>query len=435
MKNIFNNKWFAGTAALVFGVMAVACEDEPDKFELTGGTPTVKYVRTVDPTTKDSLLTGAFLDNQICLVGDNLTSIHKIFFNDQQAIINTSLVTDHTMLVTVPGTIPEKVSNKIFMYNKNGDVAEYDFKVLVPAPSVRSVSCEYAKPGQTATIYGDYFIDEESVPLKVYFAGNIEVPRENIKSIEKTAIKFVVPDNWTEGYMTVSSIYGSSRSSYKFHDTTNILFDWDGSHGGLESGHGWRNGMVHAPGDDADVEAIDGNYLFFGDAELDGEASASWLEDNYAFNYWPETETEGLLSDREEFAQLIDKYGLAGLQMKFEICVPASNPWSSAALQMIFSPASINYNAGTNAFVTDGSPRGLWAPWISGGSYDTAGEWLTITQPLSNFNFNHEGSKASRGLIPSDIAGLTFFVYHGGTNGTTCNPRIFIDNIRVVPVE
>lgn len=164
MKNIFKTKWFVCAATLAVGFMAVSCDDEPDKFELSGGLPVVKYVRTVDPATKDSLLTGAYLDNQVCLVGDNLTSIHEIYFNDRKAIINTSLVTKNTMLVTVPGTIPEKVSNKIFMYNKKGDVAEYDFKVLVPAPSVRSVSCEYAKPGQTATIYGDYFIDEESVP-------------------------------------------------------------------------------------------------------------------------------------------------------------------------------------------------------------------------------------------------------------------------------
>lgn len=307
MKNIFKNKWFVCAAALAVGFMAVSCEDEPDKFELTGGLPVVKYVRTVDPATKDSLLTGAYLDNQICLVGDNLTSIYEIYFNDRKAIINTSLVTKNTMLVTVPGSIPEKVSNKIFMYNKNGDVAEYDFKVLVPAPSVRSVSCEYAKPGQIATIYGDYFIDEESVPLQVFFAGNVEIPRENIKSIQKTSISFVVPDNWVEGYMTVTSIYGSSRSAYKFHDTTNVLFDWDGSHGGLTSGLGWRTGKIHAPGEDADVEAIDGNYIFFGDAALDGEASASWLEDNFSFNYWPESGTSGVLSSRPEFADLIDR--------------------------------------------------------------------------------------------------------------------------------
>ena len=438
MKTLFNNKWLAAAAALVVGVMSVACEDEPDKFEPTDGTPVVKYVRTVDPATKDSLLTGAYLDNQICLVGDNLTAIHEIYFNDQKAIVNTALLTDHTMLVTVPGTIPTKVSNKIFMHNYSGQVTEYDFKVLVPAPTVRSISCEYAKPGQEVTIYGDYFIDEESVPLKVFFAGNVEVPRESIKSIEKTAIKLIVPDDWAEGYMTVTSIYGSGRSGFKYHDTTNILFDWDGSHGGLAIANGWRTGKVHNPGDDAGIEAIDGPYLYMDGPTIDGEASASWNEDNFSFNFWPEESgVNGPLNKRPEFAKLIEEYGIDKLQIKFEILVPKASPWSSAALQMIFTPMSVvSAAAGTNSYIANAAiPRGLWAPWVATGSYDTDGQWVTVAQPLSGFNFTFEGQKCGSNLSPNDLAGLTFFVYHGGQNGTTCDPVLCIDNIRVVPIE
>lgn len=435
MKTPFYTKWLACAATLVLGVMAVSCDDEPDKFELTDGTPVVKYVRSVDPETKDQLMTGAYLDNQICLVGNNLTSIYEIYFNDQKAIINTALVTDHTMLVTVPGTIPEKVSNKIFMYNKAGVCTEYDFKVLVPAPSVRSISCEYAKPGEEVTIYGDYFIDEESVPLEVYYAGNVQVPRENIKSIAKTAITFTVPDNWVEGYMTVTSIYGSSRSAFKFHDTTNILFDWDGSHGGIEIANGWRAGKVHQPGDDPGIDAIDGAYVYFDGPELDADPTASWAEDNYSFNYWPDE--AGALNARPEFAELIEKYGVEGLQLKFELFVPESNPWSSCALQMIFTSLStVSASTMTNAFVADGvTPRGLWIPWQSAGSYTTGGKWVTVSQALSNFNFVHDGGRAGRSLAPADLAGLTFFVYNGGVTGTNCTPVLAIDNIRVVPIE
>ena len=79
MKKSFTYRWLAPVAALALGFMAVSCDDEPDKFELTDGTPVVKYVRTVDPATKDSLLTGAYLDNQICLVGDNLSQFPALF--------------------------------------------------------------------------------------------------------------------------------------------------------------------------------------------------------------------------------------------------------------------------------------------------------------------------------------------------------------------
>ena len=29
---------------------------------------------------------------------------------------------------------------------------------------------------------------------------------------------------------------------------------------------------------------------------------------------------------------------------------------------------------------------------------------------------------------------LTFFLWHGGLQGTTCNPVLAIDNIRIVPI-
>lgn len=436
MKNIFNHKWLFGAAALVLGLTAVSCEDQPDKFELTGGTPEVMYIRPVDVEHRDSLLTGAYLDNQICIVGKNLTSIHEIYFNDQKAILNTSLITSNTLLVTVPKGIPNVVTNKIYMINKAGVSTEYDFNVYVPAPSVRSISCEYAKAGTEATIYGDYFIDDPNVPLSITFAGNLKVPAENIKSVTKSAVTFVVPDNWTEGYMNVTTIYGTSRSAYKFHDTTNILFDWDGSHGGIELANGWRKGVVHAPGDDEGIDAIDGSYLYFGGTEI--KDMTTWAEDNFSFNFWPEESgPNGPLNKRPEFAALLEKYSLDELQIKFECCVPSKSPWSAGGLQMIFSSMDVVSAANmTNGYFSEPSlPRGIWNPWNSVGSYSTGDKWQTISVPFTNFKFTHEGQNCSNPLKADDLAGLVFFVWHGGVEGSPCNPVILIDNIRVVPVE
>lgn len=62
-------------------------------------TPTIDYVRPVDAASKDSLLTGASLNNTICIVGRNLRSVTKINFNDQAAVLNTSYMTDNTIIV------------------------------------------------------------------------------------------------------------------------------------------------------------------------------------------------------------------------------------------------------------------------------------------------------------------------------------------------
>ena len=72
------------------GLSITSCVDEPDKYEIAGGTPSIDYVRLCDVTKKDSMLTGAYMGTSICLVGNNLRSITKMLFNDQQAILNTS---------------------------------------------------------------------------------------------------------------------------------------------------------------------------------------------------------------------------------------------------------------------------------------------------------------------------------------------------------
>ena len=107
------------------------------------------------------------------------------------------------------------------------------------------------------TLIGDYFIDDPNVPLTITMAGNVEVT--NITNITKTAVSFILPDNAPAGYINVKSIYGTGRSKFRYHDTRNILFDWDGSHGGMAIAHGWRDGSAVLK--EADENSIDGAYI------------------------------------------------------------------------------------------------------------------------------------------------------------------------------
>ena len=178
----------------------------------------------------------------IVLVGENLRSIKQIDFNDKTAILNTSYMTDHTLMVQIPSTIPGVVSDKMYMITTGNDTIAYDFHVIVPAPSVASISCEYAKPGEEATIMGNYFIDDPNVPLVVKFPDGTEIKNFISKSI--TSLIFEVPNCTVSGPIEVTSIYGTTKSKFYYADDRNILFDFDGSHGGIEIGHGWRNGNV-----------------------------------------------------------------------------------------------------------------------------------------------------------------------------------------------
>ena len=395
---------------ILVGLSLTSCEDNPSAYELTDGVPEVFYVRLPDPLKADSLIVAAYMANTVVLVGENLTSIRELYFNDQKAVLNTSLITKNTLFVGVPKTIPSVVTNKIYMI-AGDDTASYEFKVLVPSPLVSSISCEYAHDSDLVTLNGDYFIDDPNVPLTITMAGNI--PVTDIKSIEKTKISFVVPGGSQKGYINVTSIYGTGRSKFQFRDDRGMILDWDNTN----ASGGWRAGVIRS---NDPVEGITGNYVYF-TGEMQGDIGATWNEDGFSFNLW------GTANGRPE-GDLFDT-PLESAILKFEVYV--NQDWSASSLQMIFTPWS---TTGTNGYIADGiTPRGLWTPWEESGSYTTDG-WITVSFPLSDFKYNYTGTIIDP-APEGNYGGLTFFVYSGPVAGTTCNPSICIDNIRVVPAE
>jgi hypothetical protein len=401
--------WLLYLFIIITFSLVQACDDNDDKFTLTDGTPEIYYVRIPNPESADSLVVEAFMDNTIVLVGNNLTSIKEMWFNDKQAVLNSSLITDATLFVTIPKEIPTVVTDKIYMITKINDTITYDFGVQVPSPVVSSISNEYERDGNTAILYGDYFINDPNKPLKIMMPGNI--PVTEIKSIEKTKVTFVVPEGSQKGYINVNSLYGSGRSKFQFRDDRGMILDWDN----LNANGGWRAGKIK----NSDPEGISGNYVYFTGA-MRGDLE-TWDEDNFSFNLW------GKLNGRPE-GDLFD-IPLDSAQLKFEVNVTQN--WSAGALQMIFTPWS---TGDTNGYIADNTtPRGLWRPWESTGSYTTDG-WVTVSFPLTNFKYDHTGSTLEM-APPGNYGGLTFFVYHGGITGTDCTPYISIDNIRVVPIE
>lgn len=417
-------------------ICMASCNDEPYKYEISDGVPTVSYVRSPDITLKDSLLVGAPMKETICLVGDNLRSITALYFNDQAAVLNTSYITDHTLITQVPSTIPGTVTDKIYMHTSSGAVVEYPFRTIVPAPDVAVMSNEWAKPGEEVTISGDYFINDESTPLKVTMPDGSEICE--FTALSKTAISFIIPQGCTkDGYITVESIYGASRSLFQFHDKRNILFDFDGSHGGLKSGHGWRSGRI---GGEAEygMPEIDGSYLYLGGVTMEASGN-TWNEDNFCMNYWPDGSAEyPELCRIPAMAGYIDQYSNDELVFKFEVYIPDSNPWTAGAMQLMLTTNEMVSSSNENNSYYGIPARGLWMPWrnASSGVYSTGGSWTTVSIPLSSFDKNDRGEKSSNILDMKEATGLTIFVWAGGVAGVSdCDPLFAIDNIRIVPIK
>ena len=419
-----------------------SCEDEPDKYEVADGLPTVRYIRSPYAVSADSLITEASTGTTICLVGENLRSIYELYFNDVQAILNSSYMTDNTVIVDVPQSIPTEVSNKMYMVTRNGETVEYDFSVTVPAPTLTTMSCEYAPAGSEVTITGNYFVDDPNVPLSVVFPGDIEVTE--FTNISQSSISFIMPECTEEGAIDVTTIYGTTTSAFHYLDTRGMLFDFDGMTG--LGNHGWHDRTITS-----DETSITGNFVQLGDGNTTLDAAGGWNDSQFAFEYWPgswNTPTDYPEGEGIRLYDLADFSDYTNMSIKFEMYIPSSNPWSSGAMQVIFAGTDLvtygnggtdiygNAIAGPNNtyFQNDELPRALYRPWTTTGSYHTDDQWVTVSLPISsNFIYGFNGGTATGTLSADDFASLVIFVTGGGVEGTECTPLIKIDNIRAVP--
>ena len=150
-----------------------------------------------------------------------------------------------------------------------------------------------------------------------------------------------------------------------------------------------------------------------------GKVGATWDEDDFAMNYWPEP-SAGFpeLSSITSFKELLDTCDINDMALKFECRVPASSPWSASALQMIFTGNNnVTFQTANSQYYNADIPRGLWLPWQNSGSFNTGSHWTTVTIPLSAFNKTYEGQAAGKTITKDMLTGFTFFLWSGGIEG------------------
>lgn len=452
IKNI-NRTLFAVALAAV-GAGFTSCADEPDKYEVAKGTPTINYIRPVDVASKDSLLTAASLNNTICIVGSNLRSITGIDFNDQKAVLNTSYMTDNTIIVTVPKSIPNKVSDKIYFITNSNDTIPYDFKVTVPAPTINSMSNEWADAGEDVTISGDYFLDYDNSHLSIKVGDNYTIPYEDLK-ITQNSIKFSMPEDMPKHEpIYITTINGTTKAAFQYMDNRGMLFDFDTPcyTGEVLGNHGWHSRTITK-----DDTSLSGNYMVLGETSMD--VDGGWNDGNFSFEYWPGNwQDPETYSTHPRIQDLADFSDWKNMSLKFEMCIPKDNGWSAAPMQIYFGSTSqvSTGNAGVsdiygnvlagcnNTFFHEQGKlaRALYMPWQNTEDklYNTEGKWITVTIPLSDFVYDYDGNKGLSYSGVNDFSAFNIFIVKGAYNdatvlptGVECNPIIKIDNIRVVP--
>ena len=453
IKNINGALFAVALAAVSAGF--TSCEDEPDKYEIAGGTPTIDYVRPVDAASKDSLLTEASLNNTICIVGRNLRSVTKINFNDQAAVLNTSYMTDNTIIVTVPKNIPGKVTDKIYFITNNKDTLDYNFKTVVPAPTINGMSNEWAAPGEEVTINGDYFLDYADSHLVIKVGENYTIPYEDLK-ISLNSIRFNMPEDMPKHEpITITTINGTTKAGFRYMDNRGMLFDFDTpwkEGGDVLGNNGWHNRDIKS-----DATSLSGNFLVMGDADMDTDGG--WNDGNFSFEYWPGSwQDPETYSSRPRMQDLADFSDWQNMSLKFEMYIDKDNAWSAAPMQIYFGSSSLVSNSaagvkdiygntlagGNNTFFHEQGQlaRALYMPWQNNEDklYHTDGKWVTVTLPLANFVYDYDGNKGLKYSGVGDFDAFNIFIIKGAYNdasvlptGVKCHPIIKIDNIRVVP--
>lgn len=394
------------------------CDREPSgKYEMTEGSPIIHYVRYQSKDNEEQLLDGAYMNENIVLIGENLKSIQEVWFNNVKALLNINMITDNTLFVTIPRDLPSVRTDKIYFVNMRGDTTSYDFEVRIPAPIISRIKNEQVPQGDDVVLYGDYFLATDASLIKV-FVGEYEIPTPDIVSFEKNELVFKAPPMSVRGPIEVKTLYGSSgRTKDIFHDDRGVIT-------GFEEGFvgGWGrpdNSKIH---NDPEF-SINGNYV-----KIEGTTigiDGAWVGGSIIINIWGEDNgvPTGNLFPSDP----------ATSTLKFEVNV--LEPWSAGP--MIFSffkqGQEEDYLWADGSSDGGGMPRGVWVPWISSGSYVTDG-WETISIPLSEFKYNGAGAE-----IPlSEHYGALGIAIHNRGNanwiGTAeCTPVILLDNIRVIP--
>jgi len=375
MKKFSKIIMLAATMLALAGLYTSCSKDD------NGGEPRIDYVRITRPESSDSLLIGAGQGLLIAIVGNNLKNTTEIWFNDQQAVLTPTYITNTSILVSVPSQIPEKITNKMRLVFSDGRELLYDFVVQIAKPTVSSMVSEFVNTGDVATIRGDYFYE----PLTVTFTGGVVGDKV---SVSDKIIEVRVPAGAQMGPITVKTNFGETKSNFFFRDMRNVFIDSDPY-------EGWWNAsyVVSNPGP-SDPPKISGNYLRF------KKAIGAWS--------WNEL-AGGPASAMPVHSRNIPDDAIlkpADYNLKFEVNT--------------VKPYSANQFKINVALTAEDNDAYKWNPPI-----DTKGQWQTIVIPFDDVVASY---KVKPTVSPTGY--WSRLLFHGPGD---LDADISFDNFRVVP--
>ncbi len=151
-------------ASFLFGV--TSCKES----DSSGGTPKITSVTNTDPNnqiTYDKIGAGSL----IVIRGENLGGTQKVYINDQEVWFNTTMNTDHSIIVQIPTeddgfvltAFDSNLKDEIRVVTSDG-IATYTFKITAPYPSATSVISKFPRnAGDWVTVIGQNLVDIDRI--------------------------------------------------------------------------------------------------------------------------------------------------------------------------------------------------------------------------------------------------------------------------------
>jgi len=381
------------------------------------GTPIIVNVRNTD----GEIIDRVFPEQQINIVGINLSNATNIEFQGIDADMGTVVYTDSSTIVQVPANLSGGDASLVNTISYTTRIGTGNFSIrIVGPPIITSVSHEIPKEGEEVYLIGYNFVSVQSIT----FAG------ATISSFEETesgdSVKFIAPKLTTAGPVTITTGGGTFTTAFKANDIAFINAGGIGILGNLEWGDyfGWQwyGGSVDLQSSDpnsswpsynADYGVGTGQYLNYKSLALKAGEGSDGNAIRLGEYIWVPSDNLNDSGDKWAF--------------KFEINV--KKPW----------------NGGTLCIKTDkGDYLALYEPWkISAkesAAFTTDG-WQTVTIPLSSFRLKDSTLGDGKGNpitkvsdllnIATGKSYLALYLHNYGSK-TTTNIEAAFDNFRVV---
>ncbi len=191
----------------LLAVFFIACDDivtyddNYDDGTVSNGPPVITRISPVENPEKDT--TEGSFNQMIIIHGENLSQVRSILFNDQAVDLKEVYAISSKIVVPIPGTVPNEITNKVFVTTAKGST-EYSFKISFPDLIINGFNFDFGNAGDTVVLQGNnlllYDLTAENGDIKMN--GN----QATILSTTEQTVTLVVPDGITDNAtVTVSS--------------------------------------------------------------------------------------------------------------------------------------------------------------------------------------------------------------------------------------